>query len=318
MIPMFFSIDDAYAPYLAAALCSAIDHASDDRCYKAIILHQELSQENISRLASLATENFSIEFVPMTQGLDAITDTMSNRLRCDYFTLTIYFRLFIPRMFPQYNKAIYIDSDVILLEDPAKLFDIPLQGNLIGACVDRSVGHVPQLVNYMENAVGVPKEKYINSGVLLMDLQKLRQAELDRHFLQLLNTYHFDCIAPDQDYLNYLCRGKVYYFDAGWNKQPNQNVDFDENKIHLIHYNMFNKPWHYYGVKYESYFWEAAKATPYYEELIASRESYTEKERECDLEGAKKLIAATVEIMRDKCSFCHVIGKDYFEKTRLD
>jgi hypothetical protein len=78
---------------------------------------------------------------------------------------------------------------------------------------------------------------------------------------------------------------------------------------------MFNKPWHYYGIKYEEYFWQAAMKTPYLEELKDSLERYTDEERRRDLEGAKKLIEATVEILADKCSFCHVIGEDYFEKT---
>ena len=42
-IPIFFTIDDAYAPFLAVALRSAIAHASPDRHYRAIILHQDLS-----------------------------------------------------------------------------------------------------------------------------------------------------------------------------------------------------------------------------------------------------------------------------------
>ena len=52
--------------------------------------------------------------------------------------------------------------------------------------------------------------------------------------------------------------------------------------------------------------------TPYFKELNSLRESYSDEERERDIEGAKKLIAATVEILNSKCSFCHVIGKsDY-------
>ena len=58
------------------------------------------------------------------------------------------------------------------------------------------------VARYMEEAVGVSRYEYINSGVLLMNLNKLREKEFDKHFLNLLNTYHFDCIAPDQDYIN--------------------------------------------------------------------------------------------------------------------
>lgn len=43
-----------------------------------------------------------------------ITDRIENRLRSDYFTMTIYFRIFIPDMYPEYDKAIYIDSDIVV------------------------------------------------------------------------------------------------------------------------------------------------------------------------------------------------------------
>ena len=116
-IPVFFTIDNGYAPFLSVALCSAIENSSKDKNYRAIILHEDLSKENTEKLKALATENFKIDFVPMKKGLESITDRMSNRLRCDYFTLTIYFRLFISQMFPQYDKGIYIDSDVVITGD---------------------------------------------------------------------------------------------------------------------------------------------------------------------------------------------------------
>lgn len=152
-IPIFFTIDDAYAPFLAVALRSAIAHASPDRHYRAIILHQDLSEARGSKLKALETENFKIDLEPMCANFEALDDRMSNRLRCDYFTLTIYFRLFIPAMFPQYDKGIYIDSDVVLNADISELFDTDIGDNLIGACNDLSIADVPPLVAYTEAAV---------------------------------------------------------------------------------------------------------------------------------------------------------------------
>jgi len=60
----------------------------------------------------------------------------------------------------------------------------------------------------MENAIGVDRDKYVNSGIMVMNLKKLREVKLEEHFMHLLNTYHFNCIAPDQDYLNAMCKGQ--------------------------------------------------------------------------------------------------------------
>lgn len=301
-IPIFFSIDDAYAPFLAAALNSAVKNCSKNRLYKAIILYQDLTEQNKAKLSALAADNFSVEFKEMKNGLESITDRMSNRLRCDYFTLTIYFRLFIPAMFPQYDKGIYIDSDVIILDDLAKLFDTDIEENFIGACADKSVVDVPELVHYMENAIGVSREKYINSGVLLMNLKKMREKEFDKHFLKLLNTYHFDCIAPDQDYINAICKGNIYYLGEEWDAMPNDNNPPLKN-AKLIHYNLFSKPWCYDNIQYGEYFWQYVEDSGYLEEARAYKWGYSDEQKKSDSECLKKLIRRGATICDNAVTF---------------
>lgn len=313
-IPVFFTIDNSYAPFLAAALSSAIKNCSPQRQYKAIILHQELTKENMEKLSLLATGNFSIEFVEMKDGFESITDRMSNRLRCDYFTLTIYFRLFIATMFPQYDKAIYIDSDVVVLGDLAELFDTDIGDNFIGACADKSVVDVPELARYMEEAVGVSRYEYINSGVLLMNLKALRENEFDKHFLNLLNTYHFDCIAPDQDYINAICNGKIHYLDEVWDAMPNDNAQPLSN-AKLIHYNLFSKPWCYEGIQYGDYFWEYIKNTGYETDALEYKKNYSEEQKQNDSKCLELLIKRGAEICEADITFLKI--KNRGVKIRL-
>lgn len=313
-IPVFFSIDDGYAPFLAAALRSAIEKSSKDRHYKAIILHGDLNEENKAKLQKMATDNFKIEFKEMKSGLESITDKMSNRLRCDYFTLTIYYRLFIPTMFPEYDKGIYIDSDVVLSADIAELFDTDIGENYIGACTDASIQEIPELINYMENAVGVPKIEYINSGVLLMNLKKLRELELDYHFLRLLNEYHFDCVAPDQDYINAMCNGNIYYLGEEWDAMPNDNKTPLENPK-LIHYNLFSKPWCYDGIQYGELFWKYIKDTEYYADAVKFKENYSDEQKKSDTECLTLLIRRGNEIPDLDITFKKITASG--EKVRL-
>ena len=301
-IPIFFTIDDGYAPFLAVALNSAIKNANPERKYRAIVLHQDLCETNIAKLQSLQTDNFKIELTPMKANFEALDDRMSNRLRCDYFTLTIYFRLFIPAMFPQYDKGIYIDSDVVLTDDIAKLFDIDIGDNYIGACNDLSIADIPPLVAYTENAVGVKAKEYINSGVLLMNLKKLRENDLEGHFLNLLSTYHFDSIAPDQDYLNAMCNGNIYYLDEAWDAMPNDAKPQLE-KTYLIHYNLFSKPWCYDGVQYEKEFWEYAEDSGYIDEIKAYKAAYTDEKKKADSECLELLVKRGTEISENEITF---------------
>lgn len=278
-IPIFFSVDDNYVPFLATALNSAIKNSSKDRYYRAIILYRDLKKENIAKIAALSTDNFRIDFITVGEGIDVITDRLSNRLRFDCFTLTIYFRLFIPTMFPQYDKGIYVDSDIVLLGDIAELYDTDIGDNLIGACADLSVQEMPVIVDYIENAVGVPRGDYINSGVLLMNLKELRRVGLDRRFLKLLNKYHFDSVAPDQDYLNALCHGKIHYLSPAWDAMPNDNTP-PVSDARLIHYNLYSKPWYGDGVQYEEHFWKYAEDSGFIDMIDAYRSDWSEDLRE--------------------------------------
>lgn len=295
VIPIFFSVDDNYVPYLAVALESLISNASREYDYRAIVLHQDVSNEHIKRIKALGNDYFNIEFVPMNECLESITDRMSNRLRADYFTLTIYFRLFIPDMFPEYNKGIYLDSDIVVPGDISELYRINLKENLIGASVDYSIQNIPEFAKYTENGVGVKVSKYINSGVLLMNLKKLREVSVGKRFLELLNTYHFDSIAPDQDYLNAMCYGKIEYLPGAWDTMPAEG-SVTELSPKLIHYNLFAKPWCYDNIQYEDYFWKYAKKSDYFEEIQRYKKSYSEQQKQSDAECTKRMVKRALEI----------------------
>ena len=99
-------------------------------------MHENVKEESIEKIAKLATQNCKIEFHTMEKGLETITDRVENKLRCDYFTLTIFFRLFIADMFPEYDKGIYLDSDIVVPGDISELYNIDLGNNIIGASRD--------------------------------------------------------------------------------------------------------------------------------------------------------------------------------------
>lgn len=310
-IPVFFSIDDNYAPYLGVALHSAIENSSPDRNYLAIVLYEELSMTNKMRLLSMTKDNFAIRFVKINRQYEGLSDRMGNRLRADYFTMTIFFRLFIPSMFPEYDKGIYLDSDIVVLDDLAKMFDQNLEDNIIGAVHDSSVVDIPPLVEYIENAIGVSRYRYINSGILLMNMKKMRDNKFDQHFLRLLNTYHFDCIAPDQDYLNAMCKDHILYMAPDWDVMP---VDGREPVLDpsIVHYNLFAKPWCYDNVQYEEYFWKYANETDYLNDIKWTKEHYTDRERQSDEESMKRMIDRGLMIASSKETFKKVFesGKE--------
>lgn len=312
-IPIFFSCDDHYIPFLATSLRSLIEHAKQPLPYNVYVLNNGLKPENMQNIRDMATDRVSVRFVDVSERVRPLMHRLDLR---DYYTVSIYFRLFIPAMFPELDKAIYLDADTVLLSDIAELFFTDLRGKLLAAVPDAVIASREDFIRYAEEGVGVNYRRYFNSGVLLMDLKKMRAFDIEGQFVYLLNTYRFDTVCPDQDYLNVMCRDRVLYLSNSWNKM---SIDQSPTpNIHLIHYNMFNKPWLYEDTPYGEHFWHYAKQTVYYNEIAAMRGNYTEDDRKKDKIAERQLVEKTQTIVQLPNNFKRILFDEVTEDYETD
>lgn len=305
-IPVFYSITDDFTPYAAVSLSSLARFVDPKKDYTVTFLHQGLSKAHEESLASYAKDNLHVEFYEMSDALlKPIQDRKENYLRGDFFTMSIFYRLFIPDLFPQYDKAVYIDSDTVVNDDIAKLYETELGDNLIGACVDSSIQFVPEMLRYISEVLTLDPKKYINSGMLVMNAKAFRDEKFVDKFFSLLGRYHFDCIAPDQDYLNEICSGRIKYVDGRWDAMPNENTEPLANPS-LIHYNLFFKPWHFTGIQYEDYFWQDAKDTVYEAELKAELAKTTDEDRDIERHKLDHMLGKLDTTLQDPHNWARV------------
>ncbi len=297
-VNVFFASDDKYLPYLEVALVSLCQRCDRDKRYLIHVLSSGLSRTGLREVKRTLADNVRVVVDDVCEYVEPIKEALGVRLR-DYYSDSIYFRLFIASLYPTLSRAVYLDSDIVLLDDVAALHDTSLDGCILGAVCDESVISTPVFCDYVKGYVGMADEReYFNSGVLVMDLDAFRQSRILDKFLHLLEKHNFPTVAPDQDYLNLLCYGKVKYLPLGWNKHAIEGRDIDERELHLVHYNMFNKPWHYTGVPYEDIFWRYAEATPAYDELSLARAGYTDNDRQADAEAGARLLSSAQEILK--------------------
>jgi len=313
-IPIFYAIDDGYSKFVAVSIKSLIMNANNNYNYDINVIYENLSEENAKKLKSLETDNVKIILTEMNQNLSMITDKLGNRLREYTFTLTIFFRLFIPVMFPKYDKCIYIDADTVIPGDISRLYNEDLGNNYLGCIVDKSTIDNEILASYFEEVVGIPRDKYINSGVLLMNSKKLRELKIDEKFLDLYIKYGFDVIAPDQDYINSMCYGHIKYLSDIYDAMPNPNNKEVEKPV-IIHYNLFLKPWQYENVQYYDYFWKYAKFTPYYDEILEIKNSYTDEDRKKDSEWMDLMVSRAESLVGTQNTLKNVFESG--KETRL-
>ena len=286
-VPIFFAVDDEYIPFLGVTIQSIIDNSSKDYLYAIKILYTKISDNNIKRIKKLEQDNLKIEFVDLTYYIDRIKDKLYTR---DYYSKSTYFRLFLPNLYPQYDKVLYLDSDLVVLDDVAKLYDINIKNCLVGAATEETVSLTPELRDYAERVIGVSYYKhYFNAGVLIMNLKELREFGFQEKFLYLLEKNIYS-VAQDQDYLNRMCKGRVKYINPMWNKSPIPRKNININSIKLIHYTLARKPWHNDSVIYSEHFWKYAKKTEFFNEIMEIRRNYTQEQIKEDQEKNKKLI----------------------------
>lgn len=306
-VPIFFSCNDRYVPYLDVAIISIIENSSKENNYEITILKTDVSEENQQKLLKHAKDNVKIKFFDVNNIVEPFKNTLPDVF---YYSLAAYYRLFIESAFPEYDKAIYLDCDVILLTDIAKLYDIDIGDNLVGAAFEQNTSRAPMFTHYVEDIIGIPWHTYFNSGVMLMNLKEFRKFGVQKRFLDMLTTYNFDCLAPDQEYINVICHGRVKYFPTGWNKHSFPEPP--EGDLNLVHYALSDKPWFNPNTINGEYFWKYAKKSEFYDYILQGFENYTEEDKKRGEEMFAGLVKAIENIYHSDRTF----KKLWFDKQR--
>ncbi|MBQ7579537.1 MAG: glycosyltransferase family 8 protein [Clostridia bacterium] len=306
-IPIFFASNDKYVPYLDVAILSLVEHTTKEHNYIITILKTDISEENQIKLKKHERDNVSIVFYDVKNMLEPIKNTLPDMF---YYTLAAYFRLFIEKAFPQYDKAIYLDCDVVLLSDIAELYNTDIGDNLVGAIYEQNTDRSDDFRNYVEDNIGIPYYTYFNSGVMVMNLKEFRKFKVQDRFLNMLTTYNFDCLAPDQEYINVICHGRVKYLPTGWNKHSFPEPP--EGELKLCHYALSNKPWHYDDVINGEYFWKYAKKSEFYNQILSEFKHYSDADKLKDYENFQNILAGIERMKKSDRTF----KKLWFNKIR--
>ena len=291
-VPVVFSTNQTYIPILATALRSLIDNRTQNHNYDIIILNDgTLSSVSRTMILDMQEENVSIRFYNISDVIGKKTDVLNTNKQ---YTKEIYFRLFIPEIMKNYAKSIYLDSDVILNDDIANLYEIDLENNWVGAVPDvigRSRSPFFRHVhNILQSAMGMkdPVSSYFNSGVMVMDIEKLNENNFLANFLtNYLRKMPRELF--DQDILNATLEGHVYYLPVAWNLMSSirelgykpetapawlylENLNIvNTRSFKLLHYCGHTKPWLFpesSEMLFQDEFWKYARRTPFYEILL--------------------------------------------------
>ena len=273
IIPVAFSTNDNYAPYLDVAMRSLIDHAGSDNDYAVYILYTHLSARNIRRIEALRKGNIHIEFIDVTEELRELDYSPDGHVSVE----TVY-RMVIPDVLPQYEKIIYLDCDLIVLQDIAQLYAQDIGDSILGATREIAFDW---LVEHARNTLKIEPSDVFNAGVLIINSRKFKEQIIKRKCFDLLagDTYFR---VWDQDVLNIVCRNSVRFIDRRWNCgwgnaalnarsnsfAGSRTLDEIEADACIIHYHTYLKPWFRPDIDLAEYFWKYARESTFYEEIL--------------------------------------------------
>lgn len=273
IIPIVFSANAKYAPYIAVTITSIMKNASKNREYRFYILYTELPITTILRLEDINGENYKTKCVNVQE---FCKDGMYSSA---YFSIEMYYRIMIPEIFTQYDKVLYLDCDIVAVHDVSELYDVDLGDNLIGAV--RNLMH-DKMKKYINLSLGLDTDKYINSGVILFNCKQCRKEHYtDESFKLLVKRQDFR--YPDQDLINMMSIDRIYYLNPRWNftwhyrhLQESKNLELHlndedlanfyeyEKNPYLIHYTGEVKPWNNVNKYLSDYFWKYAAESNFY------------------------------------------------------
>jgi lipopolysaccharide biosynthesis glycosyltransferase len=287
------SSDRAYLPHLASLIHSVFDNAHKESFLDFIVLDGGLSADDrklLSNIPSTYDQNGRIVFIDMSRQFLSV-NTHS------YFTRSTFYRLMLPDLLDDYERILFLDTDMIVLTDLANIYNTDLQGKSIAAVLDlvmrtftaRGIPSIPEaggkvaglyLAEHLQ--MGNNYDNYFQAGIILFDLKNMRLKNYTTALKQDLsdNRYWF----LDQDVLNKHLLGDVLFVNNKWNSlyleaDSLRYLKTDELKLYeqsinspfVIHFAGRHKPWindihplgHYYWYYLRKTYWYEATLKKY-------------------------------------------------------
>lgn len=288
-VVVILASNNRFVPYASVVVQSVMEHASAGRHYDIVVLTNDITVANVQLLteqvAAAPHGNVEIGLLDAEAMLEGFK--LPNRGR---YRAAAHYRLLAPVLLPRVKKAAYLDADLVVRHDIAELFDVDLAGNFIAAVHDADTlgqfdGYDPMVKPYLADEVGlVDPRSYFQSGVLVMDLEHMRRANMCEEMVLL--TVARKWRWPDQDILNRMAQGAYKRLDPRWNvmhdwkflrrshiiAQAPLDVQEAYDRAHadpfVVHYaGPDDRPWLYPKADYAHLFWDYASRSPFHDEL---------------------------------------------------
>lgn len=286
-----FITDENFYILTVVAIQSFIDsQLTDEKKYCIHVMHKGLSEKQIILLEEMQTEHFTINIIDVAEKYEMLDlNKLANHLCTAKESALLKFE--IVNLFSDLDTILYLDGDIVVKGDISSVFDVELNDNYVGGVRDTGVATFSRKAHEHLN---LNFDKYINTGVMLLNLKKMREDNI-REKLYEVKYKSSDKTNMDQNVFNIVFDEKIVLFPLKYNCTfPNDylvhclgNLEIETlNKVHgedykswedvhkdaaIIHYNASIKPWKYADAIGVGYWDETFKKTHLDNKILLKR-----------------------------------------------
>lgn len=242
-----YSSSDSYAPIAGTSICSLLENNQDAAKIEIYLIDNNISTDNKEKLKNMV-QRYGRELIFVSH-VD-LNKKANLEIEVGRWNISTFYRLFLCSILPDnVDRAIFLDCDTIVRHSLNELWSMDLEDKIVAAVDDcRSDQYKLEL--------GLsPDNTYTNNGVLLLDLKRWRELNVEKDFLEYIVQNNGDITYVDQGVLNGVLskKGLVKVIHTKYNAMT---VFFDFNYKNLL---KVRRPEHH--LSYQEY--KEAVSDPY-------------------------------------------------------
>lgn len=266
VIPIMTCFDKNYVVPSIVAFYSLIENSCKDYFYRIYVLTSDISskQQYEIKYCLRKFKNFSIEFVFMNNQFNDLWNSLETKA---HFSKEVFYKLLTASIFPQYDKIIITDVDVVFLGDISPSYT---KINVDEDFYLASIKPVGKILGYYDNPqyknnFSLQEIEYLKSscgGYLVMNLKKIRENNIEEKFIECFKNDAKRLNQAEQDVLNLVCANKIKFlhpkflvcsylydlykkpldFETDCNFSKDELMEAYKNPVQL-HFATSKKPW---------------------------------------------------------------------------
>jgi len=191
-----YSLDNKYIYPTIVSMISILENSSRSIFYTFYILVEKNIFKNKKTFMNLEKKYDRCKVIIFELTNENLSNASTTR-----YPISAYYRLLLATLIPDINRIIYLDGDTLVFTDLTEMINLEMNNNIMLGFVD----------NGYETAeiFGIKTYKYITSGVLLINLKKMRKENISQKFFDFINKNRKYLIQEDQTVINIVLNGRI-------------------------------------------------------------------------------------------------------------